>query len=352
MSPAHRGMIIFATVAAAVALPDTAYSAQPEERPIRVEYSAHEGCPDVLGFFWYVRARTQRVRLAAEGETADLARISIVRDDDRSLGTLELAPFEGRPFSREVEAPTCGDVVLALSLVVALAYDPDATTTFPSTVTAPPAPAPAPTPPAPPPVVAPAQTPESPLAETRPRASRYGGAAGIAVLGSGGISPNLQFVLAPFVEFGANARTGLWRPRARASFLVEVPAATVFTSVGAATLQLFAGQIEGCPISVPIAGGVAVVPCLGLDAGKILGNASSAVPRGQSGSLWWIAVEGNAHLHSELTGPLFAEVTGGGGVTTAPGKFVFVRSTSQPELVFDMPALFGSFGLALGAHFP
>src|SRR4249920_705061 len=143
MSLVQRGAAVLGAVAMVVGAPLAAHAAPADEHPIRLEYAAHEGCPDALGFFWYVRARTQRVRLAAQGETADLAKISIVRSGPRSVGTLELPPFEGRPFSREVEAPTCADVVLALSLVVALAYDPDATTTFPSTVTAPPGPAPA-----------------------------------------------------------------------------------------------------------------------------------------------------------------------------------------------------------------
>src|SRR5579871_4186983 len=156
MSPVQRGAVVVGTLAALVGAPLAAQAAPADEHAIRLEYAAHDGCPDALGFFWYVRARTQHLRLAAEGEPADLAKITIVRNAERSVGTLELPPFEGRPFSREVEAPTCADVVLALSLVVALAYDPDATTTFPSTVTAPPAPEAAPIPPpSPPPVVTP-----------------------------------------------------------------------------------------------------------------------------------------------------------------------------------------------------
>ena len=33
-----------------------------DEQPVRIQYEAHEGCPDALGFFWHVRARTHRVR--------------------------------------------------------------------------------------------------------------------------------------------------------------------------------------------------------------------------------------------------------------------------------------------------
>src|SRR5581483_6271828 len=101
---------------------------------------------------------------------------------------LELPPFEGRPFTREVEAATCADVVLALSLVVALAYDPDATTTFPATITAPKASLP-PTvaPPSSSPAVsaqeaasAPAPAPEVATPELPLPPAPFGAAAGVA----------------------------------------------------------------------------------------------------------------------------------------------------------------------------
>jgi hypothetical protein len=354
MSPVQRGAAVLGTLAMVVCVPLAAQAA-PDEHPIRLEYVAHEGCPDALGFFWYVRARTQHVRLAAEGEPADLAKINITHDGERSVGTLELPPFEGRPFTREVEAPTCADVVLALSLVVALAYDPDATTTFPSTVSAPP-PAGAPVPaPSPQPVIAspPAQVDEV-QSEPKPPPQRagHGVAIGLAVLGSGGTGPSLQLLLAPFVEYAAKA-TGLWQPRVRGTFLVEVPSTTVsVTDIGAATLQLFAGQIEGCPISVPLGADVSIFPCIGVEAGRLVGRASSTVAGAQSGGLWRVALDGGLHLRSALTGPLFAELTATGSISLAPGKFVFFDASSNEVPVYNIPELFGSFGLALGVHFP
>src|SRR4051794_20330208 len=94
-----------------------------EQTPIRLQYSAHDGCADAAGFFRRVQARTQRVRLAADGELAETATITIERGESGSAGTLELPPLDNRPFSRRVEARTCEEVVLALSLVLALAYD-------------------------------------------------------------------------------------------------------------------------------------------------------------------------------------------------------------------------------------
>jgi hypothetical protein len=355
MSPVQRGAVVLGIFAMVVGAPLVAHAAPPDEHAIRLEYTAHEGCPDALGFFWYVRARTQHVRLAAPGETADLAKINIVRSGDRSLGTLELPPFEGRPFSREVEAPTCADVVLALSLVVALAYDPDATTTFSATITAPPAPEPPVPAQSPEPAIAPptVQEPEPTREATSPTArARHGGAAGVAVLGSGGAGPSLQILLAPFVEYSAKAM-GLWQPRVRGTFLVELPAATVSVEpIGPATLQLFAGQVEGCPISVHITADIAIFPCIGVDAGALVGRASNTVPGAQSGTLWRVALDGSVRLRSTLAGPLFAELTATGNVNLLPGKFVFLDSSSNQVDVYNLPNPFGSFGLGLGVYFP
>src|SRR5882672_9996519 len=84
-----------------------------EQTPIRLQYSAHDGCPDSVAFFRFVQARTQRIRLAAPGELAETATIVIERGESGSAGTLELPPLDNRPFSRRVEARTCDEVVLA-----------------------------------------------------------------------------------------------------------------------------------------------------------------------------------------------------------------------------------------------
>ncbi|HEX4340974.1 MAG TPA: hypothetical protein VH062_33930 [Polyangiaceae bacterium] len=344
-------MAVFAAVFTLSGLPRPAHAQSvASERPIRVQYTAHEGCPDALGFFWYVRARTQRVRLAAEGEPADLATVQIVQTDGQSVGTLELPPVEGRPFSRQVEAASCNDVVLALSLVVALNYDPDATTTFPTVVTAPPVEAPA-VAPSPPPVVAPPPPfVEQPLAEAPRRQGSAGASAGLTALGYGGVAPGLNPVLAPFFEYGSNEER-LLRPSVRAAVLVQVPSRSVTTTAGNASLFFVAGQLSGCPISVRIVDGVGVAPCLAFDLGKVLGTGGGQ--GGQSGSLWWATVEAVARLRSALGGPLFAEVTGGGGIQLAPGEFdVFAADGVSKVRVYKLPTGFGFFGLALGVHFP
>ena len=316
--------------------------ARVEQTPIRLQYSAHDGCPDAAGFFRRVQARTQRVRLAAEGELAETATITIERADDGSAGTLELPPLDNRPFSRRVEARTCDEVVLALSLVLALAYDPDAITTFPSVVTAP--------------AGAVAAVPAAPVAEPLPPApapvappARSGAAAGIAAYALSGISPGLSSILAPFIEYGSTADR-LWKPRVMASLVFQIPQHEVQVDANrSATLLFFGGQLTGCPIWASITSGITVAPCLGFDLGQIIGSGTNGVESASTGSLLWVAFEAIGRLRATITGPMFAEFMGSGGVTLSHGEFVL---TTPPEKsVHKIPYGFGSFGLGLGVHF-
>jgi hypothetical protein len=280
--------------------------------------------------------------LAAAGELAESATITIERGESGSAGTLELPPLDNRPFSRRVEARTCDEVVLALSLVLALAYDPEAISTFPAVVAA------APVSPQALPVSPPAQPLEPPPAPAPPPA-RFGAAAGIAAYALGGISPGLSSVLAPFIEYGSNAER-LWKPRVMASLVFQIPQHEVRTEDNrSATLLFFGGQLTGCPISVVIVSGIEVVPCLGFDLGQIIGSGNEGVEATRTGSLWWVALEAIGRLRAAITGPMFAEFMGSGGVTLTQGEFILLGPPEVP--VHKIPVGFGSFGLGLGVHF-
>jgi len=313
-----------------------------EQTPIRLQYSAHDGCPDSIAFFRFVQARTQRIRLAAPGELAETATIVIERGESGSAGTLELPPLDNRPFSRRVEARTCDEVVLALSLVLALAYDPEAINTFPAVSAA------APVSPQAPPVAPPAQPPEPPVAAAAPP-ERFAAAAGIAAYAVGGIAPGLSSILSPFIEYGSNAER-LWSPRVMLSLQFQIPQQNVSTGDGrSATLLFFGGQLTGCPIWVSVVPGIALAPCLGFDLGQIIGSGNEGVEATRTGSLLWVAFEAIGRLRATVTGPVFAEFVGSGGLTLSQGEFIL---QGPPRVsVHKIPIGFGSFGLGLGVHF-
>jgi hypothetical protein len=330
--------------------PNAASSAA--QTAIHLQYAAHEGCPDAIGFFGYVRARTTHLRTAAMGESADIAKIDIVREGTQSVGTLELPPVDARPFTRRVDASSCEEVVLALSLVLALAYDPDAITTFAAEVTAPAAPVPA-APVAAAPTFAQGSAPPPVSMEAAPSPpvppARFGAAAGLAAYGSSGISPGASAQLAAFVEYGSNAER-LWRPSGRVSLFFGIPERNLRPSQGGeAGLLFFGGQLSGCPLSLRITEGVSAVPCLGFDLGQIIGSGQGSADGDRTGSLWWIALEAIVRIRAVVTGPLFVELAGSGGVTLSPGRFQFVVQ-NQDVPIYKIPIGFGSFGIGLGVH--
>lgn len=334
-------MELLLTGALLLGFPALAHADEPPEQPIRVQYTAPDGCPDSLSFFLHVRARTQRVRLAAPGELAALVTVSISNEETGSTGTLEMPDTEGKPFTRRVEAESCEGVALALSLVLALAYDPDAITTFPETP-APPAPAPAPRPFVPQPAQAPVAAPPAP--------SPFGLAVGLDVALMSGIAPSVEPVFAPFIEYGAAGDRG-FVPRVSAG-LLYAPDVTVKApgSARTATLKYSGWRLMGCPVSAEFVKGLAVAPCLALDAFRIFGSAGKGVEAATDGEIFWLSVAGLARVRWKIVAPLFVEAFGGGGVTIIQGsKF---QLQGPQDKILEVPAFFGEVGLGAGVHFP
>jgi hypothetical protein len=338
----RRGAELLCTGMLLLGFPALARAEDAPEQPIRVQYTAPAGCPDSLSFFLHVRARTQRVRLAAPGELAALVTVGISNEGRGSAGTLEMPDTEGKPFTRKVEAESCEEVALALSLVLALAFDPDAITTFPETP-APPAPVPLPRPFVPPP------PPPTPTAAPVP--SPFGLAVGLDVALMSGIAPSLEPVFAPFIEYGAAGDNG-FVPRVSAGLLYAPDQDVTVRKSGSArtaTLKFSGWRLMGCPASAELTKGIAVSPCLAVDAFRIFGSAHDPVQPREAGEIFWLSVAGLARVRWKVVAPLFVEAFGGGGVTFFREKFQLL---GPEETVHAVPDFFGEAGLGVGAHFP
>src|ERR1700753_813809 len=125
----RNGIQRAARLLAAVAVSAVSWHAHAAEPvPIRVDYTAPEGCPTAQDFLGEVAARTSLARLAAPEERATALTLTIREVEGGNKGTLRFAPPEGAASSRDVSAADCGQVVSALALMTALAIDPDAST--------------------------------------------------------------------------------------------------------------------------------------------------------------------------------------------------------------------------------
>jgi hypothetical protein len=314
---------------------------RPEEQPLRIQYDAHQGCPDALGFFWHVRARTRRVRLAEEGELAVLVSVRIERELADSVGVLEMPGPESRPFERHVRASSCEEIVLALSLVLALAYDPDAVQVFPDA--APQVPAHASVPPPAASVAAPSPPPP---AENPPSRAAFG-LDGLLVPG---VSPNIRPAVSAFFEFG---RYGGWLSPTVGVGIVWAPASDV-SIAGTNNVARFGyvgGRATVCPVSWSPAERLELAPCLGADFGRLTASTDYPVPLPESNHFWGKGFL-QARIRWNFWGRFFGETFGSGGVTFYDDRFAVTRSDNEEPEVFAVTRVVADLGIGVGAYFP
>jgi hypothetical protein len=129
----------------------------PPPIPLRIVFEAPSDCSSMDAFYAGVRARTERVRLAAPDESATELQVRLSQSGSGAHGELRMLGERGETDTRKVDGGSCEEIVEALSLTAALALDPAARITPEKTPPAeavkpkPPEPAP-PVPPRPPPL--------------------------------------------------------------------------------------------------------------------------------------------------------------------------------------------------------
>jgi len=108
----------------------------PETKPVEVELEAPEGCSGADAFFNTLRSRTARVRRAEVSEAHATLQVRLTRTRGHVMGELRIVDDHGGTDTRRVQGESCSDVVQALSLTAALALDPNALLSIPSTTSA------------------------------------------------------------------------------------------------------------------------------------------------------------------------------------------------------------------------
>lgn len=121
-----------------------ASSSAPRERgqTVRLSYSAPPGCPDRRAFMADVLRRIHAAGFATKGSRRAFT-VEIAREGDRYVGHLRGARVSDRPNARSFEDADCAEVARSLSLVLALAIDPEAALAPPPRGAPKPAPRPA-----------------------------------------------------------------------------------------------------------------------------------------------------------------------------------------------------------------
>jgi hypothetical protein len=324
--------------------------------PIRLEYDAPATCPTQGAFLAEVRARTSRARLAEASERARTFRVSLTPTKDGTTGHLEVTEADEGTSQRVVEGASCSEVASALALVAALAIDPAAST---APIVLPPAaasetiaPTLAPTSSAPPPVQ-PARppAPRSYEVASEPKTrkeSRVDVAAHVALSVVTAGSP-LGLVWGPSVGASLALERRSWlAPELRAGLTYAGSDSPDVANDGYATFTWWRGELEVCPLRLPLAQTLDLRPCaLGragalVSAGHGLGSSLTSVrPWGELGA--------SALLEWRVMGPLEFELELGADFPLLRELFDFKHPMNQ---VYQAPGVLAEGRLGLAVHFP
>jgi len=128
------GYVLLAVVAV---LETAAPDGESGPKPVQVEFDAPEGCSGADAFLNILRSRTDRVRQAVADEPRTTLQVRLTRARGQVVGELRLISDHGGTDTRKVQGASCDDVVQALSLTAALALDPSALISAPTTAPAP-----------------------------------------------------------------------------------------------------------------------------------------------------------------------------------------------------------------------
>jgi hypothetical protein len=349
-----------------VALGLTSRLALAEEsvEPVHVRFEGGAACSDESRFFREVRGRTPRVREAEAAERARTFRVRLAADG--RVGTLWIEEGAALSAPRTIEARSCEEVVDALAFIAALSVDPSAHAhAVPVETPPPPPPSPPPAPPWAPPVApAEASTPlvvatlsegaepvsnDSPaLPLPPPRPARFFVAVGVGPTANVPDTPSNGLGGRAFLEIGRPAGSR-WAPSGRIAF--DLPSDhTVSPGAGSsASLTWIRGSVDGCPLRFTLAPSLEVAPCVGVEAGALSGLASQIV-QSRKTTQPWVAGVAEGRLRLGFLRVVFAELDAGVTVPFTRQDFVFFLPATTTA--YQAPPAYFRGLLALGVRFP
>lgn len=288
----------------------------------RVDYHAPAECPDARAFTAGITGRTERARIA-RGE--DAARVEVtIESASGNEGRVRITGPGREPIERSVRGAGCNEIVDALALITALAFDPEASSESR------PEPAPAP---------APVQKPIAPAAPVVDESLHwaFAGALGIVALDSSLPGSGFGFQ----ANAGADSEGALFAPKLFA-FGRRVSGDTT-KGGGRAEFSITSFGLVGCPLRVPDAGVFSFRPCVGFELGALSAEGVGLLVEKRETELW------SAPIVSVRGEWRFA--TGFFAAGSAAARFPLQRehySFESGEKVHDIPRISFDLGLEVG----
>jgi hypothetical protein len=327
------------------ALGDSPASADPA-RPVHFSYEAPSGCPTEAQFVEAIRKDGGPFARAPAGASARELRIRIALGD-HVTGELVVRDPTGVEAVRTIDGARCEDVARALAVVASLSLE--ASAAAPEPPAQPPATVAAATPPVRVDVAPPAERPST--LEPLPPGWRLGVSAAGTMNGSIG----LGLGLAAYVEVVHDVRDG-FAPALRlgvefANGGTGVPTTGPFAPMqDAVSLSQRVGRLDACPLRAVAARPWSPSPieawaCARLDAG-VLDAIDTHLPNGTDMQRPWMAAGSLVHVRWVMR-RFFVDLEGGVMFPLLRERFYVEPSTS----IYQVPAVTGAGGLALGVYF-
>lgn len=293
----------------------------------RVVYRSPADCPDARTFAAGITGRTERARIA-KGEDSVLVEVSI-QTATGNEGRVRITGKDREPIERSVRGASCNEIVDALALITALAFDPEA-----SSESRPPSePEPAPV--------------EKPIAPAPPSSREEDGlewsvegALGVVPIDTSLPSPNLGYSAA----VGASSTGALLAPEL---FLFgRRVSGDVVKGEGRAEFGISSFGIVACPLRFPATGAFSFRPCAGFELGALSAEGVGLLVEKKQ-TRFWLAPIVSARGEWRFASPLFA-------VASMGARFPLNRqhySFESGEKVHDIPRISFDLGLEVGVVF-
>jgi hypothetical protein len=316
---------------------------------VYVSYEAPGNCPTAHDFGAGVTARTELVQLSDDPDAPSSVQVAVRPTGHSYAARLVIAGRQGARSTRDVEDSECANLVDALALITALAFDPDA-----PLLPSPPVPAAAlstaqPSRPEDAPVSLAPRAAEPPLG--RP-AEHLASAAPATLLGwhlnaaiegdvMGGAAPDALVGGGGYGELASSGHRFL-SPSVRLAFLGAVNGAFETRS---AAFTLLTARADGCPVRFGT-DTFALRPCAAVEVGDLLARGTSVAKPASSGSAWF-ALSLLARAHWELRRPAFLDVDGGVLVPVSRPTFVY----QLPSETVYRPSVAPAASISAGVRF-
>ena len=332
-------------------------------QPFRVTFTSAAGCGSATAFEDEVLKRTDRLRLADEGEAALGLRVELEPSARGIEGRLILREIDGHVMERQVPGGDCEEVLSAMALIAALTVDPlarpdreipIASRQRPSKAAE--APKPAPPEREPPKRVIPKREPpraESPEAPSERSSNATPNPNAKPGLGFGvGQRVTLQTAVMPGATLGLGAHaelavTGpsLLSPRVRLSGIFS-QSGNIEADRGRATFDWITARLQGCPVRFGFDRTWNIRPCAYIDAGRLRGEGSEIEPNREK-NVFWTAAGLELSGEVRLVGPLAVGAEAGILLPFRRDRFLFEPDTDLHEV----PVAGFSGGVGLGLLF-